>query len=87
MLKNQENPDILMRKTIDNLYLGRNYHIAFKLIDVEKRQIEILISNKEFIDGDGNHSILYNQPLEYMDIENIVGLMDIEIEEDMANIA
>ena len=74
-----------MRRTIDKLYLGKNYHIAFKLIDVEKRQIEILISTKEFIDDDGNHSILYNQPLEYMDIESIVGLVNIE--EDMANIA
>ena len=83
--KNQENPDKLMRRTIDKLYLGKNYHIAFKLIDVEKRQIEILISTKEFIDDDGNHSILYNQPLEYMDIESIVGLVNIE--EDMANIA
>lgn len=83
--KNQENPDKLMRRTIDKLYLGKNYHIAFKLINIEKRQIEILISNKEFTDGDGKHSILYNQPLEYMDIENIVGLVNIE--EDMANIA
>ena len=83
--KNQENPDKLMRKTIDELYLGKNYHIAFKLINEEKRQIEILISTKEFVDGDGNHSILYNQPLEYMDIESIVGLVNIE--EDMANIA